>query len=71
MARDDLAFVDSGVIEPGESFHATFEESEVHRYHFGPQSDMSGMTQTRRALGPHDTAERDVTPPRLQESPRD
>jgi plastocyanin len=42
VTGDDLAFDDSGVIEPGDSFRQTFDEPGTYRYHCGPHPDMTG-----------------------------
>jgi plastocyanin len=39
----DLAFDDSGLIEPGDSFHQTFDEPGTYRYQCGPHPDMTGV----------------------------
>ena len=43
VTGDDLAFDDSGLIEPGDSFRQTFDEPGTYRYHCGPHPDMTGV----------------------------
>jgi plastocyanin len=43
VTGDDLAFDDSGLIEPGNSFYQTFDEPGTYRYHCGPHPDMTGI----------------------------
>ena len=38
----NLAFDDSGLIEPGDSFRQTFDEPGTYRYRCGPHPDMTG-----------------------------
>jgi plastocyanin len=39
----DLAFDDSGLIEPGDSFRQTFDEPGTYHYKCGPHPDMTGV----------------------------
>jgi plastocyanin len=43
VTGDDLAFDDSGLIEPGASFRQTFAEPGTYRYHCGPHPEMIGV----------------------------
>jgi plastocyanin len=43
VTGDDLAFDDSGLIEPGDSFHQTFDEPGTYRYKCGPHPGMMGV----------------------------
>jgi plastocyanin len=43
VTGDDLAFDDSGLIEPGDSFRQTFTEPGTYRYHCGPHPEMTGV----------------------------
>jgi plastocyanin len=43
VTGDDLAFDDSGLIEPGDSFRQTFAEPGTYRYHCGPHPEMTGV----------------------------
>jgi plastocyanin len=43
VTGDDLAFDDSGLIEPGESFRQTFDQPGTYRYRCGPHPDMTGV----------------------------
>lgn len=43
VTGDDLAFDDSGLIEPGDSFHQTFDEPGTYRYMCGPHPGMTGV----------------------------
>ena len=43
VTGDDLAFDDSGLIEPGDSFRQTFDEPGTYRYHCGPHPEMTGV----------------------------
>ena len=43
VTGDDLAFDDSGLIEPGDSFRQTFEEPGTYRYKCGPHPEMIGV----------------------------
>ncbi|MGH2616999.1 MAG: cupredoxin domain-containing protein [Thermomicrobiales bacterium] len=42
VTGDDLAFDNSGPIDPGESFSLTFDEPGTYRYRCGPHPDMVG-----------------------------
>ena len=42
ITGDDLAFADSGVIDPGQSFSQTFDEAGTFRYRCGPHPWMEG-----------------------------
>jgi plastocyanin len=43
VTGDDLAFDDSGLIEPGDSFRQTFDEPGTYRYKCGPHPEMTGV----------------------------
>jgi plastocyanin len=43
VTGDDLAFDDSGLIEPGDSFRQTFDEPGTYRYRCGPHPEMTGI----------------------------
>jgi plastocyanin len=43
VTGDDLAFDDSGLIEPGDSFRQTFDEPRTYRYRCGPHPGMTGV----------------------------
>jgi plastocyanin len=43
VTGDDLAFNDSGLIEPGDSFQQTFVEPGTYRYTCGPHPGMNGV----------------------------
>jgi plastocyanin len=43
VTGDDLAFDDSGLIEPGDSFRQTFDEPGTYRYKCGPHPGMTGV----------------------------
>ncbi len=43
VTGDDLAFDDSGLIEPGDSFSLTFDEPGTYRYKCGPHPEMVGV----------------------------
>jgi plastocyanin len=43
VTGDDLAFDDSGLIEPGDSFRQTFVEPGTYRYTCGPHPGMTGV----------------------------
>ncbi|MCD6057575.1 MAG: hypothetical protein K0Q89_1105 [Thermomicrobiales bacterium] len=43
VTGDDLAFDDSGLIEPGDSFRQTFDEPGTYRYRCGPHPEMTGV----------------------------
>ena len=43
VTGEDLAFDDSGLIEPGDSFRQTFVEPGTYRYTCGPHPDMMGL----------------------------
>jgi plastocyanin len=43
VTGDDLAFDDSGVIDPGDSFSQTFDEPGTYRYKCGPHPGMMGV----------------------------
>jgi plastocyanin len=43
VTGDALAFDDSGLIEPGDSFRQTFAEPGTYRYHCGPHPEMTGV----------------------------
>jgi plastocyanin len=43
VTGDDLAFDDSGLIEPGDSFSQTFDEPGTYRYRCGPHPEMTGV----------------------------
>jgi plastocyanin len=47
VTSDDLAFDDSGLIEPGDSFHQTFDQPGTYRYTCGPHPGMTGMIVVR------------------------
>jgi plastocyanin len=47
VTGDDLTFDDSGLIEPGDSFHQTFDEPGTYRYRCGPHPDMTGVIVVR------------------------
>lgn len=42
VTGDDLAFDDSGLIEPGQSFSMTFSKPGTYRYHCSPHPNMEG-----------------------------
>ena len=42
VTSDDLAFDDSGLIEPGDSFSQTFDQPGAYRYKCGPHPGMTG-----------------------------
>jgi plastocyanin len=43
VTGDHLAFDDSGLIEPGDSFRQTFDEPGTYRYKCGPHPGMTGV----------------------------
>jgi plastocyanin len=43
VTGDDLAFDDSGLIEPGDEFRQTFDEPGTYRYSCGPHPGMTGV----------------------------
>ena len=43
VTGDDLAFDDSGLIEPGDSFRQTFDEPGTYRFKCGPHPGMMGV----------------------------
>jgi plastocyanin len=43
VTGDDLAFDDSELIEPGDSFRQTFDEPGTYRYRCGPHPEMTGI----------------------------
>jgi plastocyanin len=43
VTGDGLAFDDSGLIEPGDSFRQTFAEPGTYRYRCGPHPEMTGV----------------------------
>jgi plastocyanin len=47
VTGDDLAFDDSGLIEPGDSFRQTFDKPGTYRYRCGPHPDMTGVIVVR------------------------
>jgi plastocyanin len=47
VTGDDLAFDDSGLIEPGDTFHQTFDEPGTYHYQCGPHPDMTGVIVVR------------------------
>jgi plastocyanin len=47
VTGDDLAFDDSGLIEPGDSFRQTFDEPGTYRYKCGPHPGMTGIIVVR------------------------
>jgi plastocyanin len=47
VTGDDLAFDDSGVIEPGASFRQTFDQPGTYRYRCGPHPGMTGVIVVR------------------------
>ena len=51
MTGDDLAFDDSELIEPGDSFILTFDELGTYRYAGGPHPGMGGLLTVSLAPG--------------------
>jgi plastocyanin len=47
VTGDDLAFDDSGLIEPGDSFRQTFGQPGTYRYKCGPHPGMTGIIVVR------------------------
>jgi plastocyanin len=47
VTGDDLAFDDSGLIEPGKSFRQTFDVPGTYEYRCGPHPDMTGVIVVR------------------------